>query len=180
MKHSQYKHWILGESDLKPEERKLLKEHLSTCSECRQLKVGWNASRKMLLKPVQMTPEPGFAMRWQGTLARKMRIEKIRRYRLAIAGLVFGGFIATLTYIIASGSFLQVLANSFNSISKLIFGITNGLSAIGFWLRRVPLAVPLTAGFILFGLLTAFLMTMAFTLWNINNRKKLAHETVND
>ncbi len=180
MKHSQYKHWILDESDLKSEERRMLKEHLAVCKECRQLNAGWNASRKMLLNPVQAGPAPGFVVRWQETVARKTRLEKVRRYRLTIAGFVFAGFLATLVYLITSGSFMQMLADSFNSVSRVIFAITGGLSTIGFWLRRLPLAVPLAAGFILFGMLTAFLMVMAFTLWNINNRKKFAHEITAD
>jgi len=180
MKHSQFKHWILDEDVLKPEERKMLKEHLSGCKECRQLKAGWKASQKMLEKPIMAAPAPGFAGRWQSTLARKVRAEKVRRYRLAVSAFVLLGFFASLVYMIASGSFLHVLADSFNSFTHILIVITHGLSTIGFWLGRLPIAVPIAAGFILFGLMTAFLLTMAFTLWNINNRKKLAHETASD
>lgn len=180
MKHSQFKHWILDESDLKPEERNMLKEHLSGCRDCRQLKTGWEVSQKALAKPVLAAPAPGFADRWQSTLTRKIRIEKVRRHRLAVSGLVLLGFFVSLVYMIASGSFLNVLADSFNSLTHLLIAITNGLSTIGVWLGRLPVAVPIAAGFILFGLMTAFLMTMAFTLWNINNRKKFAHETASD
>ena len=102
MKHSQYKHWILDESVLKPEERKMLKEHLAVCKDCRQLKAGWEASQKMLVKPVLAAPAPGFTDRWQSTLARKIRTEKVRRYRLAVTGFVLLGFVASLVYMIAS------------------------------------------------------------------------------
>ena len=180
MKHSQYKHWILDESVLKPEERKMLKEHLAVCKDCRQLKAGWEASQKMLVKPVLAAPAPGFTDRWQSTLARKIRTEKVRRYRLAVTGFVLLGFVASLVYMIASGSFLHVLADSFNSLTHLLIAITNGLSTLGVWLGRLPIAVPIAVGFILFGLMTAFLMTMAFALWNINNRKRLAYETASD
>ncbi len=180
MKHSQFKHWILDEGILKPEDRKVLKEHLAGCKDCRQLKAGWEASQKMLFKPVLAAPAPGFADRWQSTLASKIRTEKVRRYRLAVTGFVLLGFVASLVYMIASGSFLHVLADSFNSLTHLLIAITNGLSTLGVWLGRLPIAVPIAAGFILFGLMTAFLMTMAFALWNINNRKKLAYETASD
>ena len=176
MKHSQYKDWILDESALNPDERKMLAAHLDGCRECRQLKAGWEASRKMLLNPVMASPAPGFAVRWQVTLARKIRVERIRQHRLTVAGLIVAGFLASLVYMAASGSFLHILADSFNALTGLLIAITNGLSTLGFWLSRLPLAVPLAAGFILFGLLTAFLLTMAFALWNIRNRKKLAHE----
>jgi anti-sigma factor RsiW len=180
MKHLQFRHWILDDIVLKPEERKILKEHLAGCRECRQLEAGWEASRKMLVKPVLTAPLPGFADRWQSTLDRKIRTEKVRRYRLTVSGFVLLGFVASLVYMIASGSFLHVLADSFNSLTHFLIAITNGLSTLGLWLGRLPIAVPIAAGFILFGLLTAFLMTMAFALWNINNRKKLAHETVSN
>jgi len=178
MKHSQFKGWILDQSTLKPEERKMLEVHLEGCRECRQLSAGWEASRKVLLKPVMASPAPGFSARWQATLARKSRVEKIRRHRLTIAGLILAGFLASLVYMAASGSFLHILADSFNALTSLIIAITHGLSTLGLWLGRLPLAVPIAAGFILFGLLTAFLMTAAFALWNIRSRKKLAHETV--
>lgn len=180
MKHSQYKHWILDEVVLKPEERNMLKGHLAGCGECQQLKAGWEASQMMLAKRVLAAPAPGFANRWQSTLTRKSRVEKVRSHRLAVSGFVLLGFFTSLVYMVASGSFLHVLADSFNSFTHLLIAITNGLSTLGLWLGRLPIAVPIAAGFILFGLITAFLMTMAFALWNINNRKKLAYEIVSD
>jgi hypothetical protein len=130
----------------------------------------------MLAKPVLAAPAPGFSDRWQSTLARKIHMEKIRRYRLAVSGSVMLGFFASLVYVIASGSFLHVLADSFNSLTQLVIAITHGLSTVGLWLGRLPIAIPVAAGFILFGLMTAFLMSMAFALWNINNRKKFVYE----
>lgn len=177
MKHSQYKDWILDKSTLNPEERKMLSAHLEGCRDCRQLKASWEASRKMLLNPVMASPAPGFTDRWQATLARKNRIEEIRRYRLTVAGLILSGFLASLGYMAASGLFLQVLADSFNSFTRLVIAVANGLSTLGLWFGRLPLAVPIAASFILFGLITAFLLTTAFALWNIRSRKKLAHET---
>lgn len=180
MKHSQYKHWILDEGVLKPEESITLKEHLSGCRECRQLKAGWDVSQNMLVKPVLAAPATGFANRWQSTLARKIRVEKVRRYRLAVSGFGLLGFFASLIYMIASGSFLHVLADSFNSLTRLIIAITKGLSTLGVWMGRLPIAIPIAAGFIMFGLMTAFLMTMAFALWNISNREKFANEIAPD
>ncbi|MBM3138193.1 MAG: hypothetical protein FJZ98_08405 [Chloroflexi bacterium] len=130
----------------------------------------------MLFKPVLAAPAPGFADRWHATVARKVRTDKIRSQRLTVSGFVLLGFAASLIYIIASGSFLHMLADSFNSFMQLVIAITNGLSTLGLWLGRLPIIVPIAAGIILFGLMTAFLMTMAFALWNINKRKKLVYE----
>lgn len=176
MNHSQYKHWILDEITLSADQENLLEKHLDSCKECRQLKSGWEASSDLLIRAKMAVPAQGFSLRWNETLARKTRLEKVRRYRLTVTGLLIAGFLTSLIYLVASGSFLHVLANSFTAIAQALIAITNGLSIIGYWFNRMPVALPLMAGFILFGMVTAFLMTAAFALWNINQRKKLAHE----
>jgi len=180
MKHSQFEHWILDDIALSVDQGKSLEAHLTGCKECRQLKTGWDASRNLLTTAILASPAPGFTIRWQDTIARKYRLEKVRRFRLTLAGLLMLAFAASLTYMVASGSFLHILANFFTSIAQLVIAITNGLSTLGYWISRMPLAVTLTAGFMLFGMLTAFILTTAFTLWNVNNRKQLAHEIVSD
>jgi hypothetical protein len=72
---------------------------------------------------------------------------------------------------VASGSFLQMIADAFNDLTNMIVAITSGLSALGLWLYRMPIAIPLTLGFIFFGLVNAFIMVAAFTLWNLKQRK---------
>ena len=177
MKHSQYKELILSDSALNSDQQKALEQHISTCKECRQLRNTWMSCQKTLTHVKMAAPAPGFTRRWEETLARKIRLETVRQHRLTVAGLVLVGFIASLIYLIASGSLMHVLANSFTSIVQFMIAISQGLATVGYWLKRLPIAVPLVTGFVLFGLLTAFLMTTVFTLWNINNRKKIAHET---
>lgn len=176
MKHSQYKHWILDKEALDADQKKSLSQHLSACKECRQLKSGWDASQKILASAIIASPSHGFANRWNATFIRKIKQEKVRRYRLTVVGLLVLGFLSSLIYMAASGSFLHVLANSFTAITQIVIAITHGLSTIGYWISRLHIAVPLAAGFLLFGLLTAFLMATAFAFWNINNRKKTAYE----
>lgn len=54
--------------------------------------------------------------------------------------------------------------------------MTDGLSNIGSWFYQVPIAVPLTIGFVFFGLLNAFIMVGLFTLWDIKQRKLQTNE----
>lgn len=178
MKHSQYKHWILDDITLPIEQKRLLAQHLTACDECRQLKHGWDASRELLVSSAMAVPAHGFTSRWQETYQRKCRLEKVRRYRITLAGLLLLAFIASLTYMVASGSFLHILANFFTSLTQLILAVTRGLTYLGYWLGRLPVVVPLVGGFLFIGVITSFTMTALFALWNIQNRKKLAYETV--
>lgn len=176
MKHKQYEEWVFEEVNLTSDQQKELCKHLDECQDCSHLRASWMASKNLLENASLKTPAPGFTLRWQDTLVRKQRAEKIRQYRFALFGFLMIAFIAAVTYLVLSGSFMQLLANSFNGLSQILIGITNSLSTLGYWLHQVPVYIPLTLGFILFGLLNAFLMVSLFMLWNLINRKKLAHE----
>jgi hypothetical protein len=177
MNHKQFEIWILDGVKLTLKRQKELNGHIAVCEECRSLQAGWTVSKNLLKNAAEKTPAPGFTSRWQETLVKKQRVEKIRGYRITLFGLLLLAFITSLVFLVASGSFEQMLASTFNSITQLLIGITNGLSSIGYWLRQLPVFVPLTAGFILFGLFNTFLLAIGFMLWNVKNRKKLAYET---
>lgn len=180
MKHKPYENWILDEATLTSQQEKILAEHLTICTECRMLQAGWLASNKLLENPVMKAPAPGFSARWQEIYQKKCRDEKVRRYRLTLCGLLILAFTASLTYLVTSGSFLHLFANFFNIISRLVFGITNSLSTFGYWIRSLPAFVPISAGFIIFGLLNAFFIAGLFTLWNLKNRKVWVYEAAVD
>ncbi|MDP2966618.1 MAG: hypothetical protein Q8N39_11400 [Pelolinea sp.] len=180
MKHLPYENWILDEPKLSREEVKSLAYHLASCKQCNQLKSGWETSKLVLTQAKLIAPVPGFSARWQKTLIKKCNTEKVRRYRITLFGLLMLAFSASLIYIVASGSFMQILANFFNSIIQTIIAVTNGLSTLGVWINKLPTVVPLAAGFIFFGLVNAFLMAAVFLFWNLKNRKTLVNETTMD
>ena len=180
MKHLPYENWILDEPKLKSEEIKTLTHHLEVCDQCRQLKRGWEASKVLLTKANLATPVPGFSTRWQKTVIQKCKTEKVRRYRITMFGLLVLTFLASVTYMVASGSFIQVLANFLNSIIQSVIVVTHSLSNLGLWINRIPAAVPLAAGFFFFGLINAFLMSAVFFFWNLRNRKTPIHESALD
>jgi len=177
MKHLPYENWILDEPQLKQEENKTLAQHLAACDHCRQLKAGWEASKGLLTQANLAAPAPGFTGRWRTTLIKKYKTEKVRRYRMTVSGMLVLIFAASLVYMIASGSFLKILANFLNSMIQAAISVTNSLSTLGLWINKLPAAVPLTAGFLFFGLMNAFFMSAVFLFWNLKNRKRLVHET---
>ena len=176
MKHKQYESWILDEAPLTDSEQQELGTHLKICDHCRKLQNNWIASKQLIGQSVMQTPQPGFADRWQATLLRKIRVKKIRRYRLTIFGIVMLTFVSSVTYMLISGSFMQIFVNGFTMISELILRLTNNLSTFGYWISRLPIAVPITAGFLFFGLINAFLMVGLFFLWNLKQRKMQTNE----
>lgn len=177
MKHKQYELWIINEEiDLTADQRQELSDHLLECSACRSLQAGWASSKKLLEKATLIQPVPGFAVRWEKTLERKIRAEKIRRYRLTWIAILLLSTIGILSYFLMSGRFTLLLANSFNALSRLIFGITEGLSVFGYWIRSLPLLVPISTGFVLFGFMTAFLAGVLMVYIDLRNRRMLPDE----
>lgn len=177
MKHKQFEHWILDEVELTSDQQRALNRHIEICPECRKLQKGWIASSLLLRHPSFQSPAPGFTARWAITFDRKKRVEKIRNYRLSLFGLLMLSFVTALVFLVASGSFSDMLAATFNSVAQLIVGITNGLSYFGYWIRQTPPFVPFTIGFLLFGMLSAFLLGIGFVYWNLQNRRKLVYES---
>ncbi len=171
MNHKPFENWILDELHLDVSQKKEMEKHLSVCPRCKRLDTGWQASKRLMTHAQVKAPASGFSTRWQAYAVKKQNLQKIRRYRLTLIGLFMLVFAASLTYMVASGSFLQMIADAFNGLTNMIIAITSGLSALGLWLYRMPIAIPLTLGFIFFGLVNAFIMVAAFTLWNLKQRK---------
>ncbi len=176
MNHKQFESWILDESSLTADQKLELKLHLAACPECRHLDAGWQASRNLISQAAPKIPEVGFGVRWLALADRKKRMEHVRRYRLTVFSILVAACIASLAYIIASGSFMHMLANTFNSASRMIIAITNSLTTLGEWAFQLPIAIPLSIGFIFFGLVNAFIMAGLFTLWNLKQRKMQTNE----
>ena len=176
MNHKQFEKWILDEPDLSNTQQRKLDEHLLVCPECRQLAHHWQASKKLLLNAVTKATTAGFGQRWTVYSQKKFQVEKVRHYRLTMFSLLLLAFSASLIYMITSGSFLKMLADTFNGISNLLIALTYGLSNLGTWLDRVHIALPISIGFIFFGLVNAFIMTGVFILWHSKQRKLQPNE----
>ncbi len=176
MKHKQYESWILDEVPLTDAQQQELDAHLDVCESCRVLRRSWIASKQLITQSAMQVPALGFTDRWQITVRKKRQIEKVRRYRLTLFGLILLAFASSVIYILVSRSFMQMFANGFTMISEMVVGLTNGLSTIGYWLNHLPIAVPITAGFIFFGLINSFVIAGIFFLWNLKQRKLLSDE----
>jgi predicted anti-sigma-YlaC factor YlaD len=176
MKYKQYERWILDEAPLTDAQQQELDTHLKVCESCRVLRRNWITSKQLIMQSAMQVPASGFTDRWQTTYIKKCQIEKVRRYRLTLFGLILLAFASSVIYMLVSGSFMQMFANGFTMISEMVMGLTNGLSTIGYWLSRLPIAVPITAGFIFFGLINSFVMVGIFFLWNLKQRKLLTNE----
>lgn len=176
MKHKQYESWILDDAILTTSQKNELRGHLSACKECRQLNESWQRSKQLLTQSTMKTPADGFAERWQLTYHKKSQQEKVHRYRISLLSLVAMAFLGSLTYIIASGTFLQMIANIFTNVFQLGVGIAHGLSNVRIFLSGLPVFVLITVGFLLFGISNAFIMSALFTLWNLKNRKLKTNE----
>ncbi len=176
MKHKQYESWVLDEAPLTTAQQQKLDAHLEVCESCRVLYRSWIASKQLITQSIMQVPALGFTDRWQTTVHKKYQIEKVRRYRLTLFGLLLLAFASSVVYLLVSGSFIQMFTNGFTMILEMVMGLTNSLSTIGYWLSRLPIAVPITAGFIFFGLINSFVMVGIFFLWNLKKRKLLAYE----
>jgi len=180
MKHKQYKNWILNDAHLSGAQQHELDTHLEVCVSCQLLLRSWAASKQLIIQSTMQIPSQGFTDRWKETCARKCQTEKVRRHRLTIFGLIMLAFISSIIYLFVSGSFMQMFANGFTVILEIVMGLTNGLSTFGHWLSRLPIAVPITAGFIYFGMLNSFLIVGLFFLWNLKQRKLITNEISKD
>ena len=180
MKHKQYENWIMNDAPLSGAQQHELDTHLEVCVSCQLLLRSWAASKQLITQSTMQIPAKGFTDRWQKTRARKCQIEKIRRHRLTLFGLMLLAFASSIIYLLVSGSFMQMFANGFTVILDIVMGLTNGFSTFGHWLSRLPIAVPITAGFIYFGMLNSFVMVGLFLLWNLNQRKLLTNEISED
>ncbi len=176
MKHKQFEKWILDDKPLGSQEKVMLETHLQNCRSCRSLRTGWQASKQLIHQASNHQPDPGFSARWNTTIIRKKQIEKIRRYRLSIFFLIILAFAGAVTYLVASGSVIQSLANSIAVLSDLVIKLTNGLSSLGYWFQTLPIAIPITIGFILFGFFSALMMAGIFFLWNLRRRELVSNE----
>jgi hypothetical protein len=69
MPHQPFEEWLLAAHELMPAEAAKLEAHLRECSACRALAAGWVEAERRLEAAPLLAPRPGFADRWQATLA---------------------------------------------------------------------------------------------------------------
>ncbi len=90
MPHQPFEEWLLAAHELRPAEAAKLEAHLRECSACRALAAGWVEAERRLQAAPLLAPRPGFAERWQTTLAAR-EIAQRRWQAWLVLGLCVSG-----------------------------------------------------------------------------------------
>lgn len=144
MSHQPFEAWILDPEKLTAEERRALRAHLGECQSCQRLAEKWQTVSLQLRARPMAEPRPGFAQRWQLSLAER-RAREQRRQAWKVFGLLAAGalFILLLLsgYLLATTSTTEWLARlvNFFASSREIIDLTS--FAIQSWLAMTPLAL---------------------------------------
>ena len=79
MDHKPYEAWLVGDTPLSTDQEKSLQDHLSACSDCRQLQASWQEIEDIFEVHTFVKPEPGFTQRWQLRLSEEINAEKAKQ-----------------------------------------------------------------------------------------------------
>jgi len=165
MSHKQYEKWILDDSPLSMEERKLLDTHLAACADCRKLKNGWQNSLQVIHATEQHIPTPGFTARWQFKLQQDQKRRKIVRGRVILFSSLLFVLLSMTAYIILSGSFSSFLATMITLSTQVILFLTKGLLNISIFINEVPSVVRWAMGIFLIGVANMFVILLTMLIW---------------
>ncbi len=169
MNHQPFEDWIFEETLLE-EQRISLKQHLSTCEECRHLFEAARGVEWLFKQSAELNPSPGFSVRWQRNAEKRVN----REQQLA-AWVVFSSLLAVAGAIVLV-NFGALWFQDINLFQVLVAGIVRSinftanaiewLSAVQFFFAAIPVGIIRIAGIAL-GMLAAFWVS----LWIIALRK---------
>ena len=69
MNHQPFETWLLSDDALDEDQTRSLQAHLATCDQCARILSSWGQVHQLFEATAEITPEPGFSMRWQERLA---------------------------------------------------------------------------------------------------------------
>lgn len=69
MNHQPFETWLLSDDALDKDQTRSLQAHLATCDQCAKISTSWGQVHQLFEATAEITPEPGFSMRWQERLA---------------------------------------------------------------------------------------------------------------
>jgi len=183
MNHQQFENLIFQDEPLENNERIQLRDHLTECSQCRDLSMAWKAVGWQLNQSAMAAPEPGFISRWNDRLV----VEKKRAHKrqgvlflslsLGAALLLSLGILMVTvpifqspgllfwTYVDRLLSVLETVDILRDIIFSLYLSIGQELSGSPGWITYLPLIMILAAG----------LAIEMLVLWCVTVRKITVH-----
>ncbi len=169
MPHQPFEEWLLEAPNLAPAEAAQLAAHLRDCVSCRALASSWTEAERWLKAAPALAPRPGFALRWQSTLAAREVAQ--RRWQawlvlaLALAGalalavlLGWQTIAALLSPTSAAVGLLQIMvwtAAAMKAAQEVALVLTQSLRTL------VPPGVWITMIVGVFALISLWLITMS-------------------
>ncbi len=85
MNHQPFRDWLLSDQALTDNQAQALQEHLQDCEACRQVEVSWKEIELAIRKAPQVSPMPGFTLRWQSSLEQYQARRQARQGWFTIA-----------------------------------------------------------------------------------------------
>jgi predicted anti-sigma-YlaC factor YlaD len=168
MSHQPFETWILDVETLPSEDRRVLQEHLESCTQCRSLRDKWHSVQHELRARVVAVPAPGFTQRWQAGLAER-RAQAVRRQAWKVFLIFLGGamvfLLALVAYVLSYSSPADWLAAviRYGSYSLNLFDTL--VSLLRLWLNATPLALNIALW--IYTTITLCLLSLGwvFALW---------------
>lgn len=145
MNHYPFEEWLF-EEQLSVEEEKQLKEHLTQCVECCNLRKAINETDQIFSNIPLAEPESGFTGRWVDYAYRKEELrQKAWMWKLLI-GLIFCAgisvFALQLPVLLSGFSFTQMFTSMFLRLVDSVENIYSLFQSYKFVLDVIPFRIP--------------------------------------
>jgi hypothetical protein len=169
MNHQPFRDWLVSAGELSVEQEQALKDHLLTCTSCREIETSLKELEVEIKRSPVLDPAPGFVMRWQAHLAEQHHKQQRLRGWLMIAGIasVVLALLALVIYqlwalIEAPDAFLAAWFANVIDVISIFFTLQNLVTSFS-----LPTPVYTIAGMaLLFGL-----VSFMSVLWLATYRK---------
>lgn len=180
MSHQPFETWLLDEGEsLTLEERRALQEHIASCAQCQRLEHQWQDVHQELRTHRMVAPAPGFAQRWQASLAER-RAREQRKQAWRIFGVFLGVSLLALLlltgYTLATSTpaeWLEALVRSISSSNALL---QFSIYTLQNWLIGTPLAVHIALWIYLTMTLCFLSLLWIMIVWRTKTVGVLIHE----
>ena len=168
MSHQPFENWILEIETLPMDDRRSLQTHMETCQQCQRIYRKWHAAQHELRTRKIIAPAPGFAARWQSSLAsRRAREQRRQAWRIFSAFMATAMFVLLVLvgYVMMTSSPSDWLAGFIRSASTSM-GVVNLFTFLArAWFSNTPLVLHIALWIYVSVSLCFLSLAWIFALW---------------
>jgi hypothetical protein len=176
MNHQPFETWILENTRLKPENQRILADHLAVCPGCAHMHRNWAVLQNQLSSTVFAQPKPGFTQRWAAYLQNRraeVTNQQTRKLMLIIVIMLILTLGSSISVLLVSTSPVSIFTGLVALITRTVITINDAVQIALSLVRVMPPIIPISLWVLFFSAISVLSLIWAIALWKFSTKGAL-------